>query len=276
MAGLGGRRRRRNWQMIGAVCALMVVVSTVYAVRAIIHGGLQSADTAGTLGLPLGAAGLALAAVALRKPVEGNDAELARGWAATLASQVGDPEEGEGAVWRQLLGDDTRRINLAYVLHPGRVRPAMAPTAGRLTDGGPGPVTLPDIVTYYRSTRPLRLVVTGAPGAGKTVLALELLLALIDGRSDDNPVPVRIPLSRWDTEHQSLTELLQQRLVEAYDWPKTLAARLVSHRLVLPVLDGLDEMDPHAPTAPPTPPRPAPPQSSAPSTPTSRTVTLGL
>ncbi|MCX5336866.1 NACHT domain-containing NTPase [Streptomyces sp. NBC_00140] len=255
MAGLGGRRRRRNWQMIGAVCALMVVVSTVYAVRAIIHGGLQSADTAGTLGLPLGTAGIALAAVALRKPVEGNDAELARSWAATLASQVGDPEEGEGAVWRQLLGDDTRRINLAYVLHPGRVRPAMAPTAGRLT-AGPGPVTLPDIVTYYRSTRPLRLVVTGAPGAGKTVLALELLLALIDGRNEDDPVPVRIPLSRWDTEHQSLTEMLQQRLVEAYDWPKDLAAGLVRHRLVLPVLDGLDEMDPPRPDGSPDPAAP--------------------
>ncbi|MFR0353400.1 NACHT domain-containing protein [Streptomyces sediminimaris] len=253
MAGLGGRRRRRNWQLIGAVGSLMVVVSTVYAVRAIIHGGLQSADTAGMLGLPLGAAGVVLAGVALRKPVEGNDAELARGWAATLASQVEDPELGEGAVWRQLLGDDTQRINLAYVLHPARVRPAMAPAAGRLAAGGPGAVTLPDIVTYYRSIRPLRLVVTGAPGAGKTVLALELLLALIDDRNEDDPVPVRIPLSRWDTERQSLTELLQQRLVEAYDWPKALAAGLVRHRLVLPVLDGLDEMDPPLPDGSPDP-----------------------
>ncbi|MGW2690191.1 hypothetical protein ACWC6I_44485, partial [Streptomyces sp. NPDC001414] len=217
MAGLGGRRRRRNWQLIGALGALMVVVSTVYAVRAIAHGGLQPADTAGTLGLPLGAVGVVLAVVAFRKPVEGNNAELARGWAATLASQVEDPTGGEGAVWRQLLGDDTRRIDLAYVLHPSTARPATAPTAGRLTASSPGPLTLPNIVTYYRSTRPLRLVVTGAPGAGKTVLALELLLALIDGRGEDDPVPVRIPLSRWDTERQTLPELLQQRLVEAYD-----------------------------------------------------------
>ncbi|WP_405976500.1 NACHT domain-containing protein [Streptomyces sp. NBC_00988] len=130
------------------------------------------------------------------------------------------------------------------VLRSTTVRSAAAPAAGRLTADGASPATLPDIVTYYRSTRPLRLVVTGAAGAGKTVLALELLLALIDGRSDDEPVPVRIPLSRWDTERQSLPELLQHRLTEAYDWPADLAASLVRHHLILPVLDGLDEMDP--------------------------------
>ncbi|MEV7892129.1 NACHT domain-containing protein, partial [Streptomyces sp. NPDC088357] len=207
------------------------------------HGGLEPSDTAGLLGLPLGVAGIVIAGVALRKPIEGNDAELARGWAATLAKQV---ENGESPVWRQLLGDDTRRINLAYNLHPAAARPAMAPAAGRLTADGSGPVTLPDIVTFYRATQPLRLVITGAPGAGKTVLALELMLALLDGRAEDDPVPVRIPLSRWDTERQSLPELLCQRLVEAYDWPADLAAGLVRHGMVLPVLDGLDEMDPPA------------------------------
>ncbi|WP_280883463.1 NACHT domain-containing protein [Streptomyces pseudovenezuelae] len=194
-----------------------------------------------------------IALVALRKPIEGSDAALARGRASTLADQV---EAGESAVWRQLLGDDTRRVNLAYALHPAEVRAATAPIAGRLTADGPGPVSLPDIVTYYRATRPLRLVVTGAAGAGKTVLALELLLALIDGRAEDDPVPVRIPLSRWDTEHQSLPELLEQRLVEAYDWPAGLAAGLVRHNLVLPVLDGLDEMDPPTPDGSPDPSAP--------------------
>ncbi|MFF7127206.1 NACHT domain-containing protein [Streptomyces sp. NPDC008240] len=252
MAGLGGRRQRRNWQLIGALCALAIAVSTVYAGRQIIHGGLQPADTAGLLGLPLGVAGLVTAVIALRKPVEGNDAELARGWAATLANQV---EDGESAVWRQLLGDDTRRINLLYVLRPAAVRSAEAPAAGRLFADGPGPATLPDIVTYYRNTRPLRLVVTGSAGAGKTVLALDLLLALIDGRAKDDPVPVRIPLSLWDTKRQLLPELLQQRLVDACDWPADLAAGLVRHHLVLPVLDGLDEMDPPGPRRLPRPRR---------------------
>ncbi|MET7575192.1 NACHT domain-containing protein [Streptomyces sp. NPDC005492] len=193
------------------------------------------------------------AIVALRKPIEGNNAERARGWAATLAHHV---EADESAVWRQLLGDDTRRINLIYVLHPAALRPATAPAAGRLSADGQGPATLPDIVTYYRATRPLRLIVTGAAGAGKTVLALELLLSLIDGRAEDDPIPVRIPLSLWDTERQSLTDLLRQRLVDAYDWPTDMAAELVAHGLVLPVLDGLDEMDPPLPDGSPDPDAP--------------------
>ncbi|MGW7130932.1 NACHT domain-containing protein [Streptomyces bobili] len=253
MAGLGGRRQRRRWQLIGGLCALVIIMSAVYAVWQVSHGGLEPADTAGVLGLPLAVAGLTAALRALRKPVEGNDAELARGQAATLAKQV---ENGESTVWRRLLGGDIRRINLTYVLHPAAVRPALAPPAGRLSADGSGPATVPDIVSYYRATRPSRLVVTGAPGAGKTVLALELLLALIDGRAEDDPVPVRIPLSRWDTERQSLPDLLRQRLIEAYDWPTDLAAVLVDHHLVLPVLDGLDEMDPPLPNGSPDPTAP--------------------
>lgn len=252
MAGLGGRRRRRKWQLIALLGALAITASTAYAIRQLAHGNVEPADTAGLMGLPLGVAGLVVAVVALRKPIEGNDAELARGWAATLAGQV---ESGESAVWRQLLGDDTRRINLAYQLHPAGARPATAPAAGRLADDGAG-TALPDVVSYYRATRPLRLVITGVAGAGKTVLALELLLALIDGREGDGPVPVRIPLSRWNTERQTLPELLQQRLVEAYDWPKNLAAGLIRHHMVLPVLDGLDEMDPQQPDGSPDPAAP--------------------
>lgn len=158
MAELGGRRQRRNWQLIGAMCALLIIASAVYALRQILHGGLEPSDTAGVLGLPLGATGLAAAVTALRKPMEGNDSDLARARAATLAKQV---EAGEGAVWRQLLGDDVRRINLTYALQPAAARPAVALPAGRLTADAAGPVSVPDIVTYYRATRPLRLVVTG-------------------------------------------------------------------------------------------------------------------
>ncbi|MET7575318.1 NACHT domain-containing protein [Streptomyces sp. NPDC005492] len=253
MTGLGGRRHRRNWQLIGFLCVLAIVVSTVYAVLQIIHGGLQSTDIAGLLGFPLGVVGLVTAVVALRKPIEGNDAERAGGWAATLAHQV---EKGESDVWQQLLGDDFWRINLAYVLNTAAVRPAAAPDEGRLTTDGASPATLPDIVTYFRSTRPHRLVITGAAGAGKTVLALELMLALIESRKKDDPVPVRVPLARWDTERQSLADVLQERLTETYDWPADMAASLVSHNLVLPVLDGLDEMDPSEPHGAPDPAAP--------------------
>ncbi|MFD9243112.1 NACHT domain-containing protein [Streptomyces sp. NPDC059556] len=270
-------------------------------------------DTAGLAAVGLAVVAGLVAVVALRKQAQANtatfaDASLVRGWAATLARQV---EAGEGAVRRQLLGDDTERINLVYRLHPGGVRPAAAPGAGRLfTDGGtagsasPGGPARPDLGAVYRPTpparrvitgaggaggcgappgaggggggarggrarphmgeypgtpRPPRLVITGAGGAGKTVSALELLLGLIDGRSDDHPVPVRVPLSRWNTQTQTLPQFLEARLVEAYDWPESMAAGLVGQGMVLPVLDGLDEMDPplHDGTPDPAAPRAA-------------------
>ncbi|MET7312659.1 NACHT domain-containing protein [Streptomyces sp. NPDC005571] len=250
MITVGGRRQRRRWQLIGAACVLLVLASSVYAVWQISHGGLQAADTAGVLGLPLGTSGLVAATLALRKPVAGNDAELASGRARTLARQVAD---GESVVRRQLLGNDVQRINLHYLLQTATARAAQAPPVGQaFTDGT---VSLPDITAYYRATRPARLIITGAPGAGKTVLALELLLALIADRSDHDPVPVRVPLAQWDTSIP-LQTLLIQRLTDAYDWPAELAANIVGHGLVLPVLDGLDEMDPTQPDGTPDPDAP--------------------
>jgi NACHT domain-containing protein len=225
------------WQFICGVCLVLIVASVTYAVWQLLHGGLKADEPAGLLALPVGVIGFGAAVLALRRPIEGNDAELARGWARTLARQVAT---SESTVRRQLLGADTQRINLAYILNSSTDRAASAPAAGRTFDGT---ATLPAVLDYYKSTRPRRLLITGAAGAGKTVLALELMLTFIENRADDDPVPVRIPLAQWDTT-QPLTTLLAQRLTAAYDWPPKLAASLVYHGLVLPVLDGLDEMDP--------------------------------
>lgn len=270
-----GRRQRRVWLLVGVVCGVVAVAATGYVGRQLSRGGLQVSDTAGLAAVALAVVAGLVAVVALRKQAQANtaafaDASLVRGWAGTLARQV---QAGEGAVRRQLLGDDTERINLVYRLDPGGVRPATAPGAGKLfTDGGGTAVpagpdgavdpVLPDIVAFYRQTRPERLVVTGAGGAGKTVSALELLLGLVKGRGEDDPVPVpvpvpvRVPLSRWDTGKQTLPQRLERWLVDAYDWPRHMAAGLVGHGMVLPVLDGLDEMDPPGPGGTPDPEAP--------------------
>lgn len=259
-----GRRQRLTWRLVATVCSAVVVASTAYVIRQLSHGGLKTGDTAGLLAVVLAVATGLVAVVALRKQSQSDiaaqvDAKIAQGWAGTLALQVkGGERYGEGGVRRQLLGGDTELVNLTYRLQPAQARSAHAPDGGQLFTDRPGGRALPEIVAYYRDTSPRRLVITGADGAGKTVLALELLLALIEERTEADPVPVRISLSQWDTDRQDLRQLLEQRLVEAYDWSPEMAAGLVFHNMVLPVLDGLDEMDP---TLPDGTPDPAPPKS---------------
>ncbi|MEV0280143.1 NACHT domain-containing protein [Streptomyces sp. NPDC050610] len=227
------------------------MASLAYAVRQVWDAGkLGPADTAALLGLPIAVASLLAGVLALRRTPAGDLANRSRDWAATLAAQV---KESEQQQWGLLLGNDTQRINLTFTVRAARARTATVPAdAGRLFEGTP---TVPDVAAYYRQTRPRRLVVTGAPGAGKTVLALELMLALLEERGEDDPVPVRVPLAEWDTR-APLRELLVGRLVDVYDWPTAMADALVRYHRVLPVLDGLDEMDPTQPDATPSPDAP--------------------
>ncbi|MGR4880691.1 NACHT domain-containing protein [Streptomyces sp. LARHCF249] len=157
-----------------------------------------------------------------------------------MAEQVKQDQQRQ---WRQLIGDDTQRINLRFTLRPEPGRTAAAPAeGGRMFGGTPA---LLDVAAYYRRTFPRRLVVIGEPGSGKTVLVLELMLALLEERAEEDPVPVRLSLAEWDPA-VPLPKWLARHLVDVYDWPAEMAGELVSQQRVLPVLDGLDEMDPTA------------------------------
>ncbi|MEU4743699.1 hypothetical protein AB0G02_24980 [Actinosynnema sp. NPDC023658] len=168
--------------------------------------------------------------------------------------------KGEAATLARLLGDT------------GRARPAdvgfVAPEAAEVwwrDDGGSASGSLDDVAVYYRSLELGRLVVLGEPGAGKTVLALRLLLDLAaDARAtlDHTPtarvrVPVRLSLSSFTLPEQPCTpSVLHERLEAwitgqlsgAYGVQPSIARELVADGWVLPVLDGLDEIDPdHTP-----------------------------
>lgn len=100
-----------------------------------------------------------------------------------------------------------------------------------------------------------RLVVLGAPGAGKTVLAEQYALQLLRNRTANRyQVPVVFSLASWDPKTH-LRQWMAQELVAQYGflfarsrWPwqrasqLAVALRLVDERYIFPIFDGLDEM----------------------------------
>ncbi|MGC0318268.1 NACHT domain-containing protein [Kitasatospora acidiphila] len=99
----------------------------------------------------------------------------------------------------------------------------------------------------FRALPKQRLVLLGDAGSGKSSVALLLLLALLDRRQAGEPVPVLLSLGSWDPHQLLPGAWLAQRLAE--DYPAlggaAVAERLLTARLIVPVLDGLDEMSPH-------------------------------
>ncbi|WP_199923841.1 hypothetical protein [Streptomyces scabiei] len=97
-----------------------------------------------------------------------------------LAAVVAAAETRQRA---QLIGPGAHRIDVTF---RQRTEPANNAT-GAAAHG-----SLTNIVSYYQDLSPARLAITGEPGAGKTLLALDLILGLLThpGRTDTDPVPV--------------------------------------------------------------------------------------
>ncbi|WP_381805293.1 NACHT domain-containing protein [Streptomyces niveus] len=209
---------------------LLLGVAFFVVVRLLPGAGRGDVDPAGlTVGLVSLSAALWSGWMAVQA-ARWQETDLA-GNADRLAGEVMDAEQ---AAWRQLLGARDRPINVSFVHHPALGHEA----AGAAPHG-----TLKDVADYYVRLSPRRLVITGAPGAGKTVLALQLMLLLLERRSPGEAVPVRLSLSSFDTEHP-LEEWIARHLVTTYGVSGKAARALVKGRRVLPVLDGLDEMEP--------------------------------
>ncbi|MFD3377583.1 MULTISPECIES: NACHT domain-containing protein [unclassified Streptomyces] len=139
----------------------------------------------------------------------------------------------EGRELARLIGRNMRTINIDFVLRP---------TPGCDAEGGLPTGTLNDVVSYYRTLRSRRLMITGAPGAGKTVLLVTLIGGLLADRKDTDPIPVRLPAASWDSR-RPIGDWLVEHLTQACGLRRRTAAALVEARLILPVLDGLDEVD---------------------------------
>jgi NACHT domain-containing protein len=136
-------------------------------------------------------------------------------------------------------GDDTANVEYAQI--PGRFREADGQEVGDLRT----------VLEYYQSLSPRRLVIIGAPGAGKTVLLLELQIRLLNERElhPDAPVPVLVSASAYAAADKWEDWLAGQISLE-FSFRKRKAAALVSGGRILPMVDGLDEMDPAGDSSP--------------------------
>lgn len=159
-----------------------------------------------------------------------------------------DADRFAGAVADQWRTEAERRSLQHPYPMPVRWRRAEHPDAMDLLEGdfGDGTDDIDELADRYLRLPARRLVVLGGPGAGKTTLAVRLLLALLRKRAPGEPVPVLVSLTGWGQQAEAadwLTDRLRQ------DYPQFNAEALVKARLVVPVLDGFDELPAPARTA---------------------------
>lgn len=243
MPGAGGKHMARalRWLITG----LVIACAAGWALVQLLRGGQDASNTSSIVSMVLAAVGLAVALAgweAARKALpQSEDAlKFAQSAAETLAKKILAAERKQ---FRALVGKDEEQLTLTFTRRPRDEHPGRGLERGQVKGSGPSAdAGLPGIAAYYRACSKPRLVVTGAPGAGKTVLSLELVRDLIEQRTPNDPLPVRVPLAEWDMQ-VPFEKLLIGHVTRAGTTEER-AEWIVGNGLVLPVLDGLDEMDP--------------------------------
>ncbi len=238
--------RRPAW--VAGGLAIAVTVMTAWLLRA-----KSGVNTATVLSLTVSIMSFAVAIRGLMPSP--TSSRVARELADRVAQE-------RGRARRQALGmsGDARPADMAFRAPMPQDEPELVRWR---SDGGPEHGTLRNVASYYRSLDRGRMVVLGEPGAGKTVLATQLVINLIEGLPDSElqpsarpPVPVwltltSVDLGEADSLARSSAEELASRLDQqmavqisaAYQIPRPATERLIREHWVLPVLDGLDEMD---------------------------------
>ncbi|MCB9299922.1 MAG: hypothetical protein H6566_04680 [Lewinellaceae bacterium] len=85
-----------------------------------------------------------------------------------------------------------------------------------------------------------RLLITGIPGSGKTVLMLQLVLALLKERT--GAIPVILNLATWQSSYIKLDAWLEEILPAELGVNSALAKKVMQDIPLILLLDGLDEV----------------------------------
>jgi hypothetical protein len=241
---LVGRLRSRRWVVVVGSLFAAVAAATVWRLT-------QDSEAHITRMLEFLAAVLGVLGVLVGVRAKSDSKE---GLLAAARQLARDVRSEEAAVLARLMADSGDPV-------PADVSFAQPALIYWRVDGGDRQGTLSEVAGYYQSLGRGRLVVLGEPGAGKTVLAIQLVLdlaaAVLVVADNTHPlprVPVRLSLPAFDPGNDldvatakvvsdRLDRWLIRHLVTVFGLRAKVAATLVREGRILPVLDGLDEMD---------------------------------
>ena len=229
------RIRAGGWRVLALATVLMVVIVAV--------GAFMSRDTskfnnwvgwATVAALPVAVLGVLFS---LWERIDGSTAVSGAGLVDIETELAGLVLAQAQVVRSRLIGAGEvgdQAANIKFIKYIGRFREV----------GGAREGNLATVLEYYKSLSPARLVVLGDPGAGKTVLALELQIRLLEYRRHDpaSPIPVLISATAYDTR-LSWPEWLAEHLAQRFSIRVQLVTRLIRDNRILPIVDGIDEMD---------------------------------
>jgi predicted NACHT family NTPase len=100
------------------------------------------------------------------------------------------------------------------------------------------------IETFGRDDIKGKLLILGAPGAGKTTALLSLAEQLVCGAISQpkTVIPVIFELSTWRDDKQSIQDWLIEQLYELDRGDRKTYKQWLEKQVLLPLLDGLDEL----------------------------------
>jgi hypothetical protein len=229
-----GRIRATGWGLLGVVVVVMTGVVVVGAFRA--RGSAAFNWWVGWATIEAVVVAVLLGWPALRDKIAGArgelpDMQMTEG--ELVARVLAEARVARASlIGTDIPGDDAARV--PFIRNGSRFREADGATRGDLSS----------VLEYYQSLSPRRLVVLGQPGCGKTVLALELQVRLLELCAQDPGVAIALLVSAASyASGQPWEKWLAAHLAQRYTMSIETMKRLIRDGRILPLVDGVDEMD---------------------------------